>query len=110
MKRLICALAMSVGLEAQVPADDAIRAILAERIDTLHQNVGIVVGIVDANGRRFNSHGSYGAGNPRPGRTGHGDPLRCAAFGLPLLRTAPAEGGASGQSVALPAELRQLVR
>src|ERR1022692_1983819 len=43
-----------------------IRAILADRIDKLHQNVGIAVGIIDANGRRFVTYGNFSVTDPRP--------------------------------------------
>ena len=43
-----------------------IRAILADRVDKLHQNVGIAVGIIDANGRRFVSYGNFSVKDPRP--------------------------------------------
>src|ERR1039458_7013628 len=56
----------ALALRGQVPSDSVIRAILADRIDTLHQGVGIVVGIVDANGRRFVSYGSFSVRDPRP--------------------------------------------
>ena len=49
-----------------VPDDTAIAKILAERIDTQKQGVGIVVGIVDAGGRRIISHGALAKGDPRP--------------------------------------------
>ncbi|MBL8553007.1 MAG: serine hydrolase [Phenylobacterium sp.] len=39
------------------PDNGAIDRILAERIDTLRQGVGIVVGVIDAKGRRVVSHG-----------------------------------------------------
>ena len=35
-------------------------------IDTLHQNVGIAVGIIDGNGRRYVSYGNFGVNDPRP--------------------------------------------
>lgn len=49
-----------------VPPDAAIRKILVERIDTFHQGVGIVVGIVDAQGRRIVAYGSLDKGDARP--------------------------------------------
>lgn len=66
MKRIFLGLAVAATLLAQVPPDDDIRAILTERIDHLHQGVGIVVGIVDRGGRRFVSYGSFGVDDPRP--------------------------------------------
>ena len=49
-----------------VPADAEIRRILADRIDTQHQGVGIVVGVVDAHGRRFVSYGVSDKADGRP--------------------------------------------
>lgn len=66
MKRCFCLLAAAIALRAQVPTDAEIRTILADRIDTLHQNVGIAVGIVDANGRRVVSYGNFSVKDPRP--------------------------------------------
>src|SRR5271157_3494215 len=50
---------------AQAPPDAGIRAILTYRIDTQKQGVGIVVGIVDLQGRRIVSYGSLDAGDKR---------------------------------------------
>ena len=51
MKKVLF-LAISAGmLHAQTPSEAEIRAILVDRIDTARQGVGIVVGIIDANGR-----------------------------------------------------------
>lgn len=41
------------------PPDQDIRAILADRVDARHQGVGIVVGVIDASGRRVISYGSF---------------------------------------------------
>lgn len=49
-----------------VPDDAAIRKILAERIDIQASGVGIVVGVVDASGRRVVSHGSRIKGQAAP--------------------------------------------
>ena len=49
-----------------IPSDAAIKAILADRIDAKHQGVGIVVGIIDARGRRIIAHGALAKGDPRP--------------------------------------------
>jgi len=46
--------------------DSEIQKILAERIDVSHQGVGIVVGVIDANGRRVIAHGRSRAADPRP--------------------------------------------
>src|ERR1035437_6991208 len=66
MKRCFCLLAAAMALRGQVPTDAEIQAILTDRIDKLHQNVGIAVGIVDANGRRFVSYGNFSVKDPRP--------------------------------------------
>jgi D-alanyl-D-alanine-carboxypeptidase/D-alanyl-D-alanine-endopeptidase len=66
MKSCICLLAAAGALHSQVPTNADISRILADRIDKLHQNVGIVVGIVDANGRRFVSHGTFSVTDSRP--------------------------------------------
>lgn len=50
----------------KVPNNDEIRAILADRIDNQHQSVGIVVGVVDPEGRRMVSYGSLDQRDPRP--------------------------------------------
>jgi serine-type D-Ala-D-Ala carboxypeptidase/endopeptidase len=49
-----------------VPSDEQIGAILAQRIDEFHQSVGIVVGVVEPNGRRIISYGALDQGDPRP--------------------------------------------
>ena len=54
------------GLRAQVLSDAEIRRILAERVDTNRQAVGIVVGILDPAGRRIVSYGSAARGDARP--------------------------------------------
>src|SRR5260370_17782940 len=66
MTRFLYPLIIVAALRAQVPADADIRAIVAERIDKLHQNVGIVAGVIDANGRRFVSYGNFSVKDPRP--------------------------------------------
>ncbi len=49
-----------------VPPDAEIRKILVERIDTVHQGVGIVVGVIEPQGRRVVAYGSLEKGDPRP--------------------------------------------
>jgi CubicO group peptidase (beta-lactamase class C family) len=66
MKRCFCLLIAAMALRAQAPTDADIRAILADRIDTQHRNVGIAIGIVDANGRRFVSYGNFSVKDARP--------------------------------------------
>jgi len=48
------------------PSDAEIRRVLAERIDTLRQSVGIVVGIIEPQGRRVVTYGELDSGDPRP--------------------------------------------
>ena len=65
MKRILigCYLASAAFCAAQttssLPADAEIQKILAERIDAQHQGVGIVVGVLDASGRRVVSYGTF---------------------------------------------------
>lgn len=47
-------------------SDEAIRKLLAKRIDVDRQSVGMVVGVIDAKGRRVIAHGATGAVNGRP--------------------------------------------
>jgi CubicO group peptidase (beta-lactamase class C family) len=49
-----------------VPGDAEIKAILVDRIDVKRQGVGIVVGVIDAKGRRIVAHGALDKGDPRP--------------------------------------------
>ena len=51
-------------LEPVVWTDDQIRQILSNRIDVEKQAVGIVVGLIDINGKRVISHGSTLASKP----------------------------------------------
>ncbi|HEV7322096.1 MAG TPA: serine hydrolase [Ensifer sp.] len=48
------------------PTNPEILEILTDRIDKQQQSVGIVVGIVDANGRRIVAHGHPAKGDARP--------------------------------------------
>ncbi|HZZ31444.1 MAG TPA: serine hydrolase [Phenylobacterium sp.] len=48
------------------PSDAKIRGILAQRIDAEHRGVGIVVGVIDARGRRIVAYGVSDKGDPRP--------------------------------------------
>ncbi|HYI10065.1 MAG TPA: serine hydrolase [Thermoanaerobaculia bacterium] len=68
MKRFACTLTFvlfAYGALAQAPDDAAIRKILADRIDRQHASVGIVAGVIDANGRRVVSHGALAKGDKR---------------------------------------------
>jgi CubicO group peptidase (beta-lactamase class C family) len=48
------------------PSNEDIRRILAERIDAQHDGVGIVVGVIDAHGRRYVAYGARAKGDTRP--------------------------------------------
>jgi CubicO group peptidase (beta-lactamase class C family) len=69
---MIATLLLTLGVAARalpdsaVPSDDAIRKILVERIDTFHQGVGIVVGVIDEHGRRIVAYGKLNQGDERP--------------------------------------------
>jgi D-alanyl-D-alanine-carboxypeptidase/D-alanyl-D-alanine-endopeptidase len=54
------------GSSWRLPADDEIAALLAERIDGQGLGVGMVVGVIDAGGRRIVTHGLAGRGDARP--------------------------------------------
>ena len=56
----------AVRAESPGPSNDEIRKILIERIDTFHQGVGIVVGVIGGHGRRIITYGSLEKGDPRP--------------------------------------------
>jgi len=49
-----------------VPGTDEIRQILAKRTDQQKQAVGIVVGVIEPNGRRVVAYGNVSNGDPRP--------------------------------------------
>lgn len=51
---------------ARAQSDSEIRKILSERIDSYHQGVGIVVGVVDSRGRRIISYGALDQGDKPP--------------------------------------------
>jgi CubicO group peptidase (beta-lactamase class C family) len=53
----VTAAAQSVPPASSVPPDEEIRRILAERVDTHRQSVGIVVGVIGPAGRRIVAHG-----------------------------------------------------
>src|SRR5204863_133341 len=57
---LSCATAFS-----QVPSDAEIRKILKDRIGMENAGLGIVVGVIDANGRRVVAYGSLAKDNSR---------------------------------------------
>jgi len=70
LKRTGVILAIIVATQSvsasQVPSDAEIRRILTERIDRYHQSVGIVVGVIEPEGRRVVSYGWMGMNDPRP--------------------------------------------
>ena len=49
-----------------LPSDAEIRAILAERVDTHRQSVGIVAGVIDSSGRRIVTYGRAAASGAVP--------------------------------------------
>ncbi|HKE86426.1 MAG TPA: serine hydrolase domain-containing protein, partial [Vicinamibacterales bacterium] len=49
-----------------VPSNDEIRRILVERVDTHHQSVGIVVGVIEPSGRRIVAYGQRAKDDARP--------------------------------------------
>jgi len=51
---------------AGVISDAEIRQILAERVDTYRQSVGIVVGVIEPSGRRVVTYGKASAGENAP--------------------------------------------
>ena len=74
MRQLVASLVLAIAVAAPMAqtsptpptASDAdIRKILADRIDVNRQAVGIVVGVVDANGRRIVAYGKRAANDPR---------------------------------------------
>lgn len=66
MKRislLVAILSIAFSLRAAdkpaLPTSDAVTAVIKERIDVRKQGVGIVVGLIDASGRRVVAHGTF---------------------------------------------------
>lgn len=55
----------SATASTQVPSDAEIRRILAERVYRENLGIGIVVGVIDANGRRVFAFGSYSRSDHR---------------------------------------------
>jgi CubicO group peptidase (beta-lactamase class C family) len=53
------------GLGETPLSDEQIRAILAQRIDNDHESIGMVIGLIDARGRRVVSHGAFARNDPR---------------------------------------------
>ena len=68
-RRALFALATLLAPAAALPqtvSDSEIRKILADRVDVQKRSVGIVVGIVDAKGRRIIAYGKLAKDDPRP--------------------------------------------
>jgi CubicO group peptidase (beta-lactamase class C family) len=67
---LIVGLIVSISAQSQgssgLPSDQAIRQILVQRVDDYRQAVGIVVGVIDAQGRRIVTYGAPAKNDPRP--------------------------------------------
>ena len=60
-------LSSGLGAQSSIIATDAeIRKILVDRIDRYRQSVGIVVGVIEPQGRRVISYGRLGSGDTRP--------------------------------------------
>jgi len=75
IKQIVTGLSLTLALVAQgaaaqsareVPSDSEIRKILAERVDKYRQSVGIVVGVIEPQGRRVVAYGNLAAGDTRP--------------------------------------------
>ena len=70
-RMLIAAVAMflapdiTIAQPASVPADDEIRQILTRLVDSERRAVGLVVGVVDADGRRVVGHGRLASDDAR---------------------------------------------
>jgi CubicO group peptidase (beta-lactamase class C family) len=63
---LLAGLLTSMAAFARVPPNDEIRRILTERIDQYRKSVGIVVGVIEPEGRRVVSYGRLNQGDERP--------------------------------------------
>jgi serine-type D-Ala-D-Ala carboxypeptidase/endopeptidase len=64
----LCALAgvaAQSGAQSSMPSDSDIRQILVDRIDTQHQSVGIVIGVIGPEGRRVIAYGHLEKGDSR---------------------------------------------
>jgi serine-type D-Ala-D-Ala carboxypeptidase/endopeptidase len=66
---LVLALLVS-GVSAQstraLPSDSEIRSILVDRVDKYRQSPGMIVGVIEPQGRRIVAYGSLAAGDARP--------------------------------------------
>ncbi|MEO8378143.1 MAG: serine hydrolase [Acidobacteriota bacterium] len=66
MKRTLLLLFVALHAVAAVPKDAEIRKILVDRIDIQHQGVGIVVGVIEPQGRRIVAYGTFDKNDKRP--------------------------------------------
>lgn len=67
LRLLLLLVLVAARLSAGVaPSSEEIRKILAERVDEQRQSVGIVVGVLEPEGRRIVSYGSFDAKSKRP--------------------------------------------
>lgn len=67
MLRAVLALIVAVTAAAQsIPTDAEIHQILADRINEYKQSVGIVVGVIEPQGRRIITYGILDQNDPRP--------------------------------------------
>jgi CubicO group peptidase (beta-lactamase class C family) len=71
VERLLAACGLCTGLltgafGAGLPSDSDIHSILVQRIDVQRQSVGMVVGVLDAAGRRVVAYGAVDQNDPRP--------------------------------------------
>jgi D-alanyl-D-alanine-carboxypeptidase/D-alanyl-D-alanine-endopeptidase len=56
----------SASAQSALPSNNDIRKILVERVDTFHQSIGIVVGVIEPAGRRNISYGTFSKDDKRP--------------------------------------------
>src|ERR1700737_1754512 len=54
------------GSQVALPSDAEIRKILAERVGPQENDIGIIVGVIEPQGRRIISYGRRNAGDSRP--------------------------------------------
>lgn len=52
-----------------IPDNDAIRALLRDRVDRQRRSLGVVVGVIEPSGRRFIAYGQSGTARPLDGDT-----------------------------------------
>ena len=66
MKPIALTLLVATAVAAASVPDSEIREILVQRVDAYRQAVGIVVGVIDADGRRVIAYGALDQGDSRP--------------------------------------------